>query len=73
MCSHAVHVLHVCRFNGSCDLAVDHMCFTYALYGSHLFKTFFLLTVDTLVILPFAIIIKFKEPNLRGFVGEGVC
>lgn len=44
-------------------LCMVHICF----------KHFFFLTVDTLVILPFAIIIKFKELNLRAFVGEGIC
>lgn len=44
-------------------LCMVHICF----------KHFFSLTVDTLVILPFAIIIKFQELNLRGLVGEGIC
>lgn len=37
---HVAHELHMCSFPRSCDLAVAHMCFTYASYGSHLLSTF---------------------------------
>lgn len=47
-----------------------YICFV---WFTSVLNIFFSLTVDTLVILPFAIIIKFKKLNLRGFVGEGVC
>lgn len=40
MCPHVAHELHMCSFPRSRDLAADHMCFTYAFYGSHLLSTF---------------------------------